>query len=170
MVIIKQDPVFSLNYVIVHCNFSCSVGATHRQELKQSANYKDRRSPYLLSLNYFFSFSWSFPSQLWHISAYLWFENLFNRLGRGGWRSAKRVQSCEQSRSRSPAPGSALHRQREGGQGLKGRIWPSILVLSHQDPSLHITPRKHSTTLCFPPSFFFFFLNLNLSWPLLHSV
>lgn len=54
MVIIKQDPVFSLNYVIVHCNFSCSVGAIHRQELKQSADYKDGRSPYLLSLNYFF--------------------------------------------------------------------------------------------------------------------
>lgn len=54
MVIIKQDPGFFLNYVIVHCNFSCSVRATHRQELKQSANYKDGTSPHLLSLNYFF--------------------------------------------------------------------------------------------------------------------
>lgn len=61
MVIIKQDPGFFLNYVIVHCSFTCSVGATHRQELKQSANYKDERSPHLLHLNYFFPSRGVFP-------------------------------------------------------------------------------------------------------------
>lgn len=91
MVIIKQDSVFFLNYVIVHCNFSCSVGATHRQELKQSANYKrwDKSSSPQPKL--FFSFSWPFPSQLWHISAYLLFEHQF-RLGGGVKRRMKKCQ------------------------------------------------------------------------------
>lgn len=49
MVIIIQDPGFFLNYVIVHCNFTCSVGVTHSQVLNQPGNYKGGVSPYLLS-------------------------------------------------------------------------------------------------------------------------
>lgn len=53
MVITIQDPGFFLNYVIVHCNFTCSVGVTYSQDLNQSANYKDGISPHLLSPKYF---------------------------------------------------------------------------------------------------------------------
>lgn len=53
MVIIIQDPGFFLNYVIVHCNFTYSVGVTYSQDSNQSANYKEGINPHLLSPEYF---------------------------------------------------------------------------------------------------------------------
>lgn len=177
MVIIIQDPVFFLSYVIVHCNFTCSVGVTHSQELKQSANYKDGISPHLLSLNYFLPSPGLSPhnrgtflltSSLRAIC--VGGEEVDGEVQRGRL-PCSRVQKCRQCRSRSgrgslqplaQAAGLRAGAERQG-------IWPSTLFLSHQDPSLHITLSKCFTTLSFPPSHFNF-LNLSSSCTLLHSV
>lgn len=156
MAIIKQDPGFFLNYVIVHCNFSCSVGATHRQELKQSANYKrwGKSSSPQPSI---FSFHGLFPH---NCGTFLLTDSL--QTSSMGWVEVDgEVPGGCRAVSKAGAVALLLaapftDRRREG-RGWKARIWPSILVLPHQDPPLHITPRKYSTTLSFPPSYFIFF-------------
>lgn len=152
MVIIKQDPGFFLNYVIVHCNFSCSVGATHRQELKQSANYKDGTSPHLLSL-LFFSFSWPFPSQLWHI-VWKWVAYSLKTISIVWVEVDVEVPRAKQEpcswQPSAQAEGGRAGAERQGsGPALSSS---PIRILLHST-----TPRKYPTTLSFPPSCFISF-------------
>lgn len=122
MVIIIQDPGFFLNYVIVHRNFTCSVGVTHSQELKQSANYKDGISPHLLSLNYFLPSSGLSP----HNRGTFLLTSSLRAICVGGEEVAgevqrgllpcSRVQKCRQCRSRS-GHGCLQPRRQELRQG-----------------------------------------------------
>lgn len=145
MVIIIQDPGFFLNYVIVHCNLTCSVGVTRSQDLNQSANYKDGISPHLLSLKYFlpssgFSFhncgTFLLTSSLRAICVDG--EEVGGAVGRG-LLPCRGVRRCRQSRSRGEAmaPHWPLRKQQEWGQGLRGRDLAKHLLFSF--PFLHIT-------------------------------
>lgn len=130
MVIIIQDPGFFLSYVIVHSNFTCSVGVTHSQELKQSANYKDGISPHLLSQNYFLPSPGLSPH---NCGTFLLTSSLRVICVGGeevdgevqrGLLPCGRVQKCRQCRSRS-GHGCLQPRRQDWGQRLRQGSGPA---------------------------------------------